>query len=166
MYVTLLTYDGINDNGDICYYQKLTPIALHRLKAITFIPNPENKPQVNHKDGNKLNNDLNNLEWTTISENIQHSYDNGRTIKKGSDHWNYGTTAKESTKKLMAEAKMGINHPKFKGFYIVHLLKYYSANEAARATGENAKTISRKCKKGEKGSEYFFEFVDRASLLV
>ncbi|MBL4898530.1 MAG: HNH endonuclease [Colwellia sp.] len=50
---------------------------LHRLICQTFIPNPNNKPVVNHKDGVKHNNNLSNLEWTTYSENTQHAHDTG-----------------------------------------------------------------------------------------
>lgn len=49
---------------------------IHRVIAETFIPNPDNLPCVNHKDGNKLNNSVDNLEWCTQSENVLHSFKN------------------------------------------------------------------------------------------
>lgn len=48
--------------------------SIHRLVAMTYLDNKENKPHVNHIDGNKLNNKVCNLEWCTRSENMQHSY--------------------------------------------------------------------------------------------
>lgn len=48
--------------------------SIHRMVAECYIPNPLNKPQVNHKDLNKLNNHADNLEWVTISENTTHAY--------------------------------------------------------------------------------------------
>lgn len=56
---------------------KSRSMCIHRLLAMAFIPNPMNKPQVNHRDGDKANFDLSNLEWVTDSENKLHAYANG-----------------------------------------------------------------------------------------
>ena len=52
-------------------------IGIHRLVAMAYIPNPENKPEVNHIDGNKLNNHVSNLEWCFGWENVEHALKSG-----------------------------------------------------------------------------------------
>lgn len=72
---------------------------VHRLVALAFISNPDNKLEVNHIDGIKTDNKVTNLEWNTRNENMQHAVDNGLHDQKGS---------KSNTAKLTEEQVLEI----------------------------------------------------------
>jgi hypothetical protein len=72
---------GLHKNQQVSYKH------VHRLVAEAFIPNPENLLEVNHKNGNKADNNASNLEWTTRSANAQHAMDNGLNPQKGLTHY-------------------------------------------------------------------------------
>lgn len=91
--------------------------TLHRLIAITFIPNPQNKPEVNHIDGNKLNCSLENLEWVTRKENDRHARVTGLHTSDGD--------------KMIGQFKDG-----------VLIQTYKSISAAARQNGYNRTLIS------------------------
>lgn len=67
-YLRVYLYDNNHIRKSFC---------IHRLVATAFIPNPNNLPEVNHKDTNKENNSIENLEWCTGSENIRHAIEKG-----------------------------------------------------------------------------------------
>lgn len=81
---------------------------VHRLVAKKFIPNPHNLPQVNHKDGDKDNNSVDNLEWVTGQQNVKHSVKTG-LIKRGDDRPNAKLSAK-AVKELRALREEGYNY--------------------------------------------------------
>lgn len=104
--VALLTKDNIGKR-----------LYLHRLLALHFIPNPENKPQVNHKNGIKHDNRLVNLEWVTVKENIHHAIRTGLTIlppgfhKKPTIQFDInGVMLNEFSSALEASEKTGIGY--------------------------------------------------------
>jgi hypothetical protein len=71
----------------ICKNGKRKIKSLNRLVAECYIPNPSNLPEVNHNDGNKINNNVSNLYWCTTSQNVQHAFDTGLKISvKGEKH--------------------------------------------------------------------------------
>ena len=70
-------YRALYHSVSLCKHGKVKRCYTHRLVALTFIPNPKNKEQVNHIDGNKLNNNVSNLEWVTPSENATHAVATG-----------------------------------------------------------------------------------------
>ena len=80
----LINRDGYLDVM-LCKDGKALRCQVHRLVAETFIPNPENKRTINHKNGDKTDNRVDNLEWATHSENNQHAFDNGLK-PKGEQH--------------------------------------------------------------------------------
>lgn len=62
-------------------------LRIHRLVATYFVDNPDNKPHVNHKDCDKLNNYPENLEWVTNAENVKHAVKNGLNVKGEDSHF-------------------------------------------------------------------------------
>lgn len=96
-------------------------VFVHRLVANKYIPNPENKPQINHKDGNKTNNFYKNLEWCTQKENMHHAMKNGlRADRKGEKN----TFSKFTNKQVLNIRKLYNNGEKIKIIARNHNVSY------------------------------------------
>lgn len=81
---------------------RVTTCLLHRVVAQAFIPNPDNKPEVNHKDGDVSNYRRRNLEWSTKSENISHAY---TKLNRQAPRGEQGGNAKLTEQKVLAIRK-------------------------------------------------------------
>lgn len=113
---------------------------VHRLVAEAFVPNPEGKEQVNHIDGVKTNNNIENLEWTTCSENIKHGFDIG---VKRADIEHLNKIRDNNIKVIREKYSKPVQQYGLQGNLIA---TFSSVREAERATGICHSAISRTCK--------------------
>ena len=121
---------------------------LHRLLAEYFIPNPKGLPQVNHKDGNKLNCSIDNLEWVTEKENTIHAYKHGlMNHVMGEKHFNYGKHGAENKRSIRI---MGKN-------VITGEIKTYNSMKETEKDGFLPSEVSRSCKNGGIHHGFVFE---------
>lgn len=124
---------------------KCYPHLLHSLIAAYFIPNPNNYPEVNHKNGIKTDNRIDNLEWVTYSMNIKHAYDTGLREKKSPSQGKLG--AKNHLSKPIAQYDLTDN-----------LIKKWSCSkEVWRETGLNHHVV-RSCANGVVKTAYGFKW--------
>lgn len=145
LYVTPQTQDYQLPSGEVVDIPYRQSKGLARMVALAWIANPNNLPEVDHKDTNKLNNSVSNLQWVTHAHNVQLSYDRGRKTYKGIEHWKTGKKASKQTKIKQSLTKLGELHPKYKGYYIIIGRKYHSLLEAERITKIDRRTIKKRC---------------------
>lgn len=128
---------------------------IHRLVAIHFIPNPNNLPQVNHIDWDKLNNNANNLEWCTSKENTIHAWK--IWLCKVSDNNNFKTN---KTRIKYWEWKRGYLNPNSKvvnkySLDMKFIKEYWSASEAARELKCSSSCVIDVCNKKRNSTKWF-----------
>lgn len=128
-------------------YRRPKRYLVHRLVAITFIPNPNNLPTVNHKDGNRKNNHVSNLEWMSYSDNHNHVYQFlGRV---GTAKGKFGRFNKGSKAVLQLSLDGHI------------IKKFFGISEAAKETNGDASDISKVCRgKRPSSNGFIWRFCD------
>ena len=151
----------------LCLDGKDKTFKVHRLVAIAFIPNTDNKPFINHIDGNPLNNTLDNLEWVTNRENIIHAIESGlrktfdvaedvisdmyinksMSIKQIADYFKVSRSCIEKvlrkygiSKKTLSEVKNKYN---LTNEWVIEQLKHKTAKQLALEVGCDASLISK-----------------------
>jgi len=144
----IILHNNIGSNGypkiDLSKNGNIKTATIHRIMAMVFIPNPENKSQINHKNSVRNDNRIPNLEWATSSENVQHGWDNGRvSVHKGK----FGS--KSQTAKPIIQYDLNNNI----------ITEYGSIIDASQTTGINKDSISRCCRNvNKKAGNYKWKF--------
>lgn len=111
-------------------------LYVHRLVALCYVPNTNNKPEVNHKDGIKRNTSYHNLEWVTHAENMQHAWDTG-LIK---------STEERSRKIAVRAQQFGAKNPNASAVTCLTTGEQFSTiKDAVAATGASQAQISKCC---------------------
>lgn len=157
---SLVTEEGVKINGSIDSQgyryidikdkngKRRCP-KIHRLVALAFLENKDKKPQINHIDGVKLNNDINNLEWVTNSENQLHAYKIGLSTRRKKEK-NYQWSGEHDNCKKVRQMDLNGNE----------VAIHNSLAMAGRSLGKGYSTISKVCNdKGKTAYGYMWEFV-------
>lgn len=134
---------GKSSNGYMNVALSGEPYTVHRLVARAFIPNPCNKPCVNHKDGDRTNNRADNLEWVTYEENEAHKYDVLGYVYKRKP-W----SAAERASRMANRAAPGDRPREQKIFCVETGERFPSISECARRINVKRSTISEAVKFG------------------
>ena len=144
----LLKQGNVNGYKVVILYKdgKKKTCNVHRLVAMTFIPNPDNLPIVNHKDEDKSNNNVNNLEWCTYKYNNTYGTARERAGKKmrGENHPLYGKHHSEEHRKKISESLKGENSPLYGKHFSEEHRKKLSESKKGKYKGKdspNAKPI-------------------------